>query len=337
MRKRIFLLLVIILELAVIAFLAGKIYLKQSQVLGENISINPISKEDVVFPNQDSESDLKNFYEPKPNTNETRKKKMTWLPPDYVYTSTINADGLNERFDYSIEKDPNVFRIVTLGDSITFGAYVDTKDNYPERLEDLLNSNLTCRNNKKFEVINLGVGGYDIQYAVERFKRRGIKYSPDLVLWHLWNDDFSELREIEEIKAKQYWEQMIADGASPEDLAERGFYSLVLKARQELKEQISEQEKIGYHMAALQKLNDYYKGKLVFITRYSHGGLINAYMVALRAVANTRRQTYFYNELNPRHERLPDNAHPTGKGYVQIAGEIFDYLKQNGLVPCGSL
>lgn len=66
MRKIIFL-SVIIFELAVISFLAVKIYLYKQQVLGENVSINPILKDDVIFPNQDRETDLKYFYEPKPN------------------------------------------------------------------------------------------------------------------------------------------------------------------------------------------------------------------------------------------------------------------------------
>lgn len=332
MRKIIFILF-IIFEIVVIAFLAGKIYLK-SQVLGENISINPISKDDVVFPNQDSESNLKNFYELKQNT--IMNNNPSWLPSDYTYTITINADGLNDRFDYSIEKNASVFRIVAIGDSYTFGQYVDTKDNYPERLEDLLNNKLKCGDIKKFEVINLGVGGYDIQYAVERFKRRGIKYNPDLVLWYLNNNDFSELREVEELKAKQYWEEMITEGALPESLGEAGFYSLVLKARQEMKEQVNKQEKIEYQMATLWKINDYHKGKLVFITRYSHGILDNEYMSALRTFADARGNTYFFNELSPYYDHFPGDSHPTSKGYAQIAASIFDYLKQNGIVPCDS-
>jgi hypothetical protein len=52
---------------------------------------------------------------------------------------TFNQDGLNERYDYNTTKPDGIFRIITLGDSFTFGHFVDTKDNWTERLEDLLN------------------------------------------------------------------------------------------------------------------------------------------------------------------------------------------------------
>ena len=115
----------------------------------------------------------------------------------------INSDTFNERFDYEINKDDKTFRIITLGDSFTFGYIVDTKNNWTELLEDKLNQ-LHCANFDKIEVINLGVVGYDIQYSVERFKLRGKKYNPDLVLWLLKGDDFQEIKEIVQPK----WNKM---------------------------------------------------------------------------------------------------------------------------------
>lgn len=221
MRKVIFL-VVVFLELSVIAFLAGKIYFKQSQILGENININPIPKEDIIFPASDSDSDLKNFYEPKANKDIT--KKPGWLPLDYAYTITINEDSLNERFDYALEKNPDVFRIAAIGDSFTYGLYVNTRDNYPERFEDLLNDDSLCGYNKKFEVINLGYGGYDIEYSVERFKVRGQKYNPDLVLWFVKDDDFFGPKELVLRKERQYEEEISADEALLAEFYSRGSF-----------------------------------------------------------------------------------------------------------------
>ena len=58
-----------------------------------------------------------------------------------------------------IKKNKDTFRIITLGDSFTFGMYINTKDNWTELLEDKLNSDMGCKNISMFEVINLGVGG----------------------------------------------------------------------------------------------------------------------------------------------------------------------------------
>lgn len=124
------------------------------------------------------EENLKYFYEPNPESVETHEPEWSSLPITY----TINADSLNDRYNYSAEKTPNVFRIITLGDSFTYGQYVDTKDSWPEQLEDILN-NGNCNKDIKFQVINLGVFGYDVQYISHRYALRGIKYHPDLIIW----------------------------------------------------------------------------------------------------------------------------------------------------------
>lgn len=335
---------VVFLELIIVTYLAHKIIFQQ-KVLGESISINPIPRNSIIFSNLENSSGdrqgeriLKYFYEPVPNSVETFLPE--WLPTNYKYTATINADSLNERFDYPIEKDPNVFRILTIGDSYTFGWVVNTEENYPERLEDLLNNDISCANVKKFEVINLGVGGYDIQYSLERLKKRGIKYKPDLVLWLLKNDDFSQLREVEETIARQEYNRMMVDATTSANLDElsylhgRGFYSLVLKARDQLKNQLSQQDKILYQMKALQGINSYYQGKLVFIAFSPKRKLENEYMSELESMSKTQKDIYFYDKLDSSYDRFSKDPHPTSKGYAQIAGHIFNYLMQSHLLPC---
>ena len=118
----------------------------------------------------------KYFYEPKANI--IVKENIRWGA-----TQTINNSTLNERYDYKATKDKGTYRIISIGDSFTYGLHCNTEENWSEQLEDLLN--IKCKQNKfnKFEVINLGVSGYDPSYVVERMKRRGLKYDPDLLLW----------------------------------------------------------------------------------------------------------------------------------------------------------
>ncbi|HRN70508.1 MAG TPA: SGNH/GDSL hydrolase family protein, partial [Candidatus Woesebacteria bacterium] len=163
--------------------------------MGKTI-INPIEK-GLVTSNQDSK--LAYYYEPNPNSVEAVNE---WGP--YKGKYTINKDSLNERFEYAIDKPKNTFRIITLGDSYTYGLYVDTKDNWTEQLEDILNSKIQCRAIETIEVINLGVHGYDIQYANERFELRGKKYNPDLVLWLIKSDDLIQLNEVMYEKLASY-------------------------------------------------------------------------------------------------------------------------------------
>ena len=53
---------------------------------------------------------------------------------------TLNSLGYRD-FEYSLERPKNTFRILMLGDSMTFGSGIDKmSDTYPKQLEVLLNN-----------------------------------------------------------------------------------------------------------------------------------------------------------------------------------------------------
>jgi hypothetical protein len=75
-------------------------------------------------------------------------------------------------------KPPGTFRIVGVGDSFTFGTGVRAEDTFLAVLERELNKN----NSDRFEVINLGVPGYDTDNEVNMILARGVPLAPDLVI-----------------------------------------------------------------------------------------------------------------------------------------------------------
>src|SRR3989344_4665615 len=313
-----FILIASLIELIIIAVLAANVYKNKDNVLGTKDSVNPIDKGDLIFP---EEGDLEYFYEPKPNNIES--KKQDWLPNGYEYTITINADSLSERFDYSADKPQDVFRIITLGDSFTYGLYVNTKDNYPEQLEDLLNSSLPCRNIKKFEVINLGMGGYDIQYAAERFKKRGLKYNPDLILWLLKNDDLDQIMEKISAKSNEYKRQMEESGELKEYEEKGIFYPYVVKATQELGETYRKEQILDYQYAAMKSLRTIYNDPLVFLS--SPFGLTNEFKDVIEKFVRENSHSYYYSQLPNlvgADSALPD-GHPNKAGYTLYVNNIF--------------
>ena len=111
--KKIILLIIIILEFIIGGFFLYKYYGLSKvdptvvELNSENIEIN-------------IDSELKYYYELKPNI--TEEDQPEWLEEKAIYT--YNNDGLNERYNYEIEKKEDVIRIITLGDSFTFGLYV---------------------------------------------------------------------------------------------------------------------------------------------------------------------------------------------------------------------
>jgi len=76
--------------------------------------------------------------------------------------------------------------VLVLGDSITFGWGVDFSQTYPKILEKRLNDTFTGR---RFEVINSGVGNYNLRDEVSYLKYEGLKYSPDLIILGFFVND----------------------------------------------------------------------------------------------------------------------------------------------------
>ena len=92
-------------------------------------------------------------------------------------------------------KSPGVYRIITLGDSCTVGAFVLGPERLPGWVEPypkLLESMLARRADGVFEVLNAGTSGYSSYHGVMllRSKLRGL--DPDLItVRYGWNDHFS--------------------------------------------------------------------------------------------------------------------------------------------------
>ena len=93
----------------------------------------------------------------------------------------INADGLRDK-DYPVNRGKE-YRIVVLGDSLTFGWGVEKKYAFETLLEEKLNSI------RPTEILNFGTGNYNSEQEVNLFMEKGVKYKPDhVVLFYFIND-----------------------------------------------------------------------------------------------------------------------------------------------------
>lgn len=90
---------------------------------------------------------------------------------------STNASGFRD-LDYVIPKPNDVYRIVVLGDSVTFGVGINLKDTYPKQLQQLLNQD----SKTDFEVINTGVRGYNTYQQVQLLKEDALIYDPDMII-----------------------------------------------------------------------------------------------------------------------------------------------------------
>ena len=79
----------------------------------------------------------------------------------------------------TIQKPAGTRRLVLIGDSFTQGSGVPYEDTYGARLEEALNA----EDHGRWEVLNLGVPGFNIQHSVDRYKRDGRRFAPDILVY----------------------------------------------------------------------------------------------------------------------------------------------------------
>jgi lysophospholipase L1-like esterase len=78
------------------------------------------------------------------------------------------------------EKPTGTFRILNLGDSVTMGWGTREEDTYGQQLEQLLNGQ--SGDHGRYEVINAGVPGWNLENELAYLQAEGLKYEPDLIL-----------------------------------------------------------------------------------------------------------------------------------------------------------
>lgn len=93
---------------------------------------------------------------------------------------TFNSLGIRSKNEYQTAKNKNL-RIVSIGDSFTYGECVADDETYSAYLEHYIESS---------EVLNFGVHGYGLDQMYLRLLN-ALKYSPDIVIVGFVNSDIS--------------------------------------------------------------------------------------------------------------------------------------------------
>jgi len=107
---------------------------------------------------------------------------------DFDLSFVTNNKGMRGPGNYIYEKNPGVFRIAMLGDSMVFGVGVKAEETASAVLEGLLDKGQY----KKYDVYNFGVYSYSPVIEYVYLKKEVIKYRPDLVVLMLDPGDIQD-------------------------------------------------------------------------------------------------------------------------------------------------
>ncbi len=321
----------VIFELVII----GTIITVVTRKLSTKISISPLNAKYLAFHPVDG---LHYFYEPMPNMRQEFGKGFVQelgYPPGSQIVYSINNDGLNQKSNYSVKKPDKVYRIVTIGDSFTFGDNVSTGDNYPSQLEDILNKQCISKDVNKFQVINLGVPGYDIRYAVERYKIKGRKYDPNLILWFIIGDDFRRIDEEQIPKVSLLHKRIIDTQGQDAGLIDAIYHGAWKSAIKEVVHDFGgENNVLNLQKNYLLGLSSYFKKTLVTFAFPSTPKIDKQ---LLYSFSKSRPKTWFYAntvDIYRDSDYYLNDKHPSPDGYKIIVQDIFNYMLKNKIIPC---
>jgi lysophospholipase L1-like esterase len=85
-------------------------------------------------------------------------------------------------------KPAGTFRVITLGDSFTWGIEVKDEECFPHYMEKIL------QGQRAAEVFNMGVGSYGIDQMLLKYLRHGRQLRPDVVVLGIYPHDYDRTR-----------------------------------------------------------------------------------------------------------------------------------------------
>lgn len=322
--RKVFVVLVT-LQLFIIFFLLFVIKKKSSSPV-----INTINKNNIQGVNNSS---LRYMYVPRSGMREIAN--IPWLSDEVTYN--YNEDGLHDINNYSTNKKEGVYRIITLGDSFTFGMNVSTEQNWTEIIEEQLNKNCINNSMKKFEVINLGVSGYDTRYATERFIQKGKKYSPDLVIWMIFDPERNEeLAGKYREKYSSLSNKEIDTSITKEfGFINKGIYSReaieYLLSRKKVADVMSGDETIQFNLQNIHNFRKHFAKKLLLVSITEQKLL---YVDEIYHYAIKKNLATDYISILPDNKNLLLDGHLNKEGHVETANILLNSLIQNNILTC---
>ncbi len=129
----------------------------------------------------------------------------------------INRLGFRDTREYALTKTPATFRILVLGDSVTFGHGSVYEHTWPLLFEQRLKA---WRPDVEWQVWNLGVPGYNTSQELAYLLDVGPQFKPDVIVVGFFGNDFVDNRPVAVPSRVAIW------SSDAKNLLRRHMYSL---------------------------------------------------------------------------------------------------------------
>ena len=266
-----------------------------------------------------------------------------------LYAGLYSTNSFGLRGDaLSLERPEGTFRILSVGDSFTYGQGVPFEDVYTEQLERRLND---TSGGPEYEVINAGKSGVNTAWELAYLKRPGLRFEPNLITVQFYLNDVTIDRRTG--TGRGTFDALMAP-------LRRSYVLFFLRYRfgalQQSRNRTDWRENVARRVtreqpawkacaAAIDGLGTISREAeiLILVALFPHPGEAHpATGVVHRAVAERRRRAGLHVlDLADALRQVPPadqivsaiDHHPSAKLHHIAAGEILDAVRAEGLVP----
>lgn len=253
-----------------------------------------------------------------------------------------NSFGLRD-IEFSLTKAPGSFRIVCLGDSVTYGEGVSFENTYEQLLERKLRARGIDAN-----VINAGIGSHRAWQGLERLEKDVIRFHPDVVavsfglneaalgsqtLWEEWRSKLEQGSDnLEKQRSKHSMSSLPRN--QPEGLVPSvpiNEYKEHLKA---LVTQLQKRTQARVYLVTFNPISDdNYRPEWTPQLRKRQHSVIRQYRDQVLQMGKELglKTVDVYQHFEESSESLltPDGVHPNAKGMLVYAEELYDQIMKD--------
>lgn len=119
------------------------------------------------------------FLEIKPYSTEREIDDQTLVPDEKFGWKWKNGISFRSDAKITLNNPDGVFRIITAGDSCCYGVMVDNEKTFSSVLEKTIGEKIR---NKKVEVLNSGVPGYNLRQVLLLIENKLVHFQPDIII-----------------------------------------------------------------------------------------------------------------------------------------------------------
>jgi len=256
----------------------------------------------------------------------------------------INALGFRDR-ERSIDKPTGTFRIVAIGDSVTFGWGVPVEQRFTDVMERQLNQQ--ARGGRRIEVINLSVPGYEAVEQGYLFRDVALRLDPDLIVFFFVANDVQLVpEEVAAMRRATSPDQPVLQNVLRRSSVARWMFpNLVNLLRFQMSASTS-----GDRVEHVHELQGLEKGTAAAAEIYeqamrrTRAGKASFAVLGLEPFppiekACAERDVPFRGVVpadylsDPTMRNSATDAHPNAKAHERIAGHVIDALNEMALLP----